>query len=102
MKKLAFILLLSASLNAEFLQQDKKYHIASGLVTYSVCIVLSEILKKQDVTDHINSKTCVLPVVAVAVGKELYDSRHDNHTADFNDFTATVFAPLLISYTIEF
>ena len=102
MKILLMISLLIAHLNADFIQEDKKQHAAAGLITYGLCILGGEILKKQDVTDTINYKTCVLAVAGVAVGKELYDSQHDGHVAEFSDITATVVAPLLISYTIQF
>jgi len=87
---------------SDFMAEDKKLHAAAGLATYAGCIFIGAILDKQDVTDIINSKTCVLPVIAVAVGKEVYDSHADGHVAEFSDITATIVAPLLISYSITF
>ena len=94
-------LLLTVSLQADFIQEDKLKHGAAGLITYAGCIFIGEILKKQDVTDAVNSKTCVLATIGVATAKEVYDNSADGHVAEFSDWTATIVAPLLISYTIE-
>ena len=92
---------LSLSAN-EFIAEDKKLHVAAGLITYGGCIFVGAILDKRDITDIVNSSTCVLPVIAVAVGKEYYDSKANGHVAEFNDITATIVTPLLISYSIQF
>lgn len=103
MKHLFISLTIVSSLSAQdFIQHDKVQHVAAGLIVYGGCIVLGEILKKQDVTDAVNSKTCVLASIGVGVAKEIADRYSDNHVSDFNDVTATAIAPLLISYSIEF
>ena len=101
--KLLTALLIALSLNAtDFMAEDKKLHVAAGLLTYTGCIFIGSILDKQHVTDTINSKTCVIPVIAVAVGKEVWDAQQDGHVTEFSDITATIVAPLLISYSIQF
>ena len=101
MKLLLIALLLSSQLQAEFIAEDKQKHAIAGLAIYGGCVILGQILKKQDVTDSVNSKTCVLASVALGVGKELYDSRGYG-TVDSMDAVATFAVPMMISYTIEF
>lgn len=89
---------LSAS---DFIAQDKQKHAIAGLITYGGCIFIGQILKKQDVTDSVNSKTCVLASVAIGVAKEVYDGRGYG-TVDSMDAVATFAVPMMVSYTIEF
>lgn len=103
MRALLIALIFTNALYAQdFIQEDKKQHAVAGLVIYLGCIVTGEILKKNDVTDVVNSKTCVLASIGAGAAKEIYDYNTDGHVADFSDFTATAITPMLISYTLEF
>jgi len=97
MKKLLLIALLASTLNATFIHQDKANHVALGLVSYGACIGVGEVFY----IDYLNSKTCVLAAVGVGIAKEAYDATgHGN--VEWDDFTSTAIAPLMISYTIHF
>jgi len=96
-KTLAIISLLmtllstsSASTN-DFIQEDKKGHAIAGISIYLSCLVVATIAQDNDI-NWLNSKTCLIPVYAIAIGKELYDTQ-SNGTASFDDITATVFIP---------
>ena len=93
MKKTLLALILTLSLNAYSIEEDKQKHIVAGAVTYFSCIIAGEF------TDFgLNEKTCLIPVFAFGLGKEVYDA-NSNGTPDFNDFTATMFVPLGV-YTV--
>lgn len=95
MKKiLILVMCLIVSLNA--MEKDKKQHMVAGLGIYVGCNILSTI------TDiGLNHKTCLIPVVAAGVGKELYDRRHKGHTAELNDALATVAIPVISVVVLE-
>ena len=99
--KLLLALLLASQLQAEYIAQDKTKHAVAGLAVYGSCIILGEILKKQDVTTAVNSKTCVLASIGVGVAKEVYDAQGYG-TAEIMDGVATFALPMTISYVIEF
>ena len=86
------LLLLSTSvLQADFIQKDKQGHLIGGAIIYTSCYMLSEAIEYK----YLNPNTCALLTLGVAVGKEVYDSQHDNHTAEFSDITATMAVPSL-------
>ena len=96
MIKLLFSLIIAISLNAsDFIQQDKTEHLLAGAALYFGCLFVGEVSK----LEYINKKTCLIPVAAAAVSKEIYDSTQSNHTSEFNDLTATMFIPL-VSFTV--
>ena len=90
MKKLIIgCLLVLSTLQADFIQQDKKGHLIGGAIIYTSCFIASEVIEYK----YLNANTCALLTLGVAVGKEVYDSQHDNHTAEFSDITATMAVP---------
>jgi hypothetical protein len=92
-KKILIALMLTLSLNAFTIEDDKVKHMVAGTLVYGGCIVIGEF------TDlGLDPKNCLLPVFAVAAGKEVYDANYGG-TSDFNDFTATMFIPFG-TYTI--
>ncbi len=88
MKFFLLSIVLSLSLQAKFLQQDKVKHVAAGMLIYLGCIYLTPL----------DEKECLIPVGVAAVGKEIYDNSSGG-TSDFNDITATLVFPL-ITYTV--
>jgi len=92
MKKTLLVLLLLTALNAKpHVASDKFQHAFAGALIYAGCIVFG----KATDNDTINQTTCLLPVIAAGVGKELYDKKHpDKHTAEFADIAATMAIPL--------
>jgi hypothetical protein len=87
MTKVLLAMTLTLSLNAMTIEEDKVQHVVVGTVVYAGCIALS---KFTDI--GLNAKTCLIPVIAVAVGKEIYDAQ-GHGTSDFNDITATLVVP---------
>ena len=75
----------------DFLTQDKKYHTLAGTGIYLGCLFFSGIAYNNNV-EWLNAKTCLVPVYAAAIGKEIYDAQGYG-TADFADTAATVFIP---------
>jgi len=93
MKKIILTIALALSLNAFTIADDKQKHIIAGTLIYGGCVFVGEF------TDFgLDAKTCLIPTFAAAVGKEVYDANFGG-TADFNDFTATMFVPFG-TYTI--
>lgn len=91
--KFLIAILTAISLNAFAIQDDKVQHMIAGTAIYGGCVILS---KFTDI--GLNEKNCLVPVFAVAVGKEVYDANYGG-TSDFNDFTSTMIVPLGV-YTI--
>ena len=100
MKKLLSILLLVGNVSAnDVFPKDKQQHMIVGTVTYVSCMFVSLITKKNGI-EWLNEDTCLIPVVVLAVGKEVYDSRGYG-TPEVMDGLATVAVPLTISYTFK-
>jgi len=97
MKKLLLSLIATAILaqgiNAgEY--DDKAKHAMVGMLIYTGCFFVKgtgEALKYD--MDYLTPTTCLIPVVVAGIGKEIYDSQHDGHTAEVMDAVATVAIP---------
>ena len=90
MRKLLLIIMLSIGLSANsFIEEDKISHAAAGIIIYGGCLALDKALD----IPWLDPNKCLVSVYVAAIFKEVYDSTSDNHTADFNDITATVFFP---------
>ncbi len=90
--KLLIALVFAMSLTANgFIAEDKKKHIAAGTLIYMGCLFTAGIAHNNNV-EWINAKTCLVPVLTAAVGKEVYD-KHSGGTAEFSDITATMALP---------
>ena len=89
----AFILaaLLLTTANADFLQDDKKKHMAVGAAIYYSCVGLGNLYQKHDI-DWMNRSMCWTVNLAVAGLKELYDSK-GHGVADANDIFAQIAVP---------
>jgi len=98
MKKLLLISLLASTLNATFIHKDKANHVALGLISYGGCTAIGYLFKWEK---YLNSKTCVLAPIGVGAVKEAYDATGRGNV-EWDDFTSTAIAPLMISYTIHF
>ena len=102
MKKILLALLFISSLNAGK-YDDKVSHAAIGVMIYGTCIIgkgaLEAVLGYE--VKYYNYKTCLIPVIAAGIGKEIYDNQHpDTHTSEFLDAAATVAIPFALTYTI--
>jgi len=97
-----FPILLLTTLQAD--NTDKYIHAFVGLGIYTGCFLIKDIGEATHFNmDYLNEKTCLIPVVAAGVGKEVYDSQHPkNHTVDIMDTIATVGIPIGLAYTIHF
>ncbi len=91
MKKLTLVLTLCLSLQAEFLQEDKKKHAAVGTAIYYSCVGLGKLYMKHDF-DLLNRSMCWTINLGIAGLKEWHDSKNGG-VADFNDIAAQVFVP---------
>lgn len=69
-------------------QKDKQLHFAAGSLTYSLA-------------DMLEFKKPMLTVIAVGVGKEIYDSQTDG-AVELADVLATVLGGIFLKFTIEF
>ena len=87
MRKMLLILFLTLNLHA--LEKDKMQHAIAGTIVYAGCYFF---------TDY-NEAECLVPVVIVAVGKEVYDYSSDDGKAELDDVLATMVIPL-ISFTV--
>jgi len=104
MKKLLFSLIAAATLaqtaNAE-IPRDKYSHAIAGLGIYVGCFMVKGVGEslKYDM-DYLTSTTCLIPVIVAGVGKEIYDSQHDGHTAEVMDVIATIAIPAALTFVI--
>ena len=74
---------------------DKFQHAFVGVGIYAGCFLVKGIGESMHYDmDYLDAKTCLIPVVAAGVGKELWDSQHRNHTAEWQDAAATIAIPL--------
>jgi len=80
---------------------DKAKHAFVGLGIYAGCFFIKGIGEglKYDM-DYLTARTCLIPVVVAGVGKEVYDSQHDGHTAEFMDVVATIAVPATLTFVI--
>lgn len=94
MKKIIIsVLLLVTSMQAG-IGADKYKHAYAGIGIYAGCMLLDKVLELTGHDSALDAKNCLIPVVAAGVGKELYDSQHENHTSDVMDTVATVAIPV--------
>ena len=97
MKKVILSLLMALTLTTNIhadIGEDKFKHAFAGLSIYAGCFFVKgtgEALNYD--MDYLTPATCLIPVVVAGVGKEIYDSQHDGHTAEFMDAVATVAIP---------
>lgn len=87
MRKTALIILLTLSLNAS-IGSDKVQHAAAGTLIYMGCILVG----KSTDSSYLTTSTCLLPVIAAGIGKELSDDEFD-----WQDVGATVAVPAVFS-----
>ena len=87
MKKLLIFLAMATALNAG-IEQDKYEHIFAGAIIYGGCIVISNIIYEDP-----NAELCLIAPLAAGIGKEVWDSQHDNHVAEWQDVAATMAIP---------
>ncbi len=73
---------------------DKYKHAYAGIGIYAGCMLIDTILEKAGHDTILNKKTCLIPVAVAGIGKELYDRKQVNHTADLMDVVATVAIPV--------
>jgi len=71
---------------SSFVAEDKAKHIVAGAIINTVCLYIVNI-------NDFKSKYCLLPILTIAVGKEVYDNSNGG-TAEFSDITATMFVPM--------
>ena len=90
MRKIALIISLTLSLNAS-IGSDKVQHAAAGTLIYMGCVLTGKVIGG----DYLTSSTCLLPVVAAGIGKELSDDKFD-----WQDVGATVAIPIAFSVVI--
>ena len=101
MKKLILALLITTSmLFANPIPGDKAKHAFVGLSIYVGCFLVKGAIESAGYDTWLGEKTCLIPVVVAGVGKEVYDSQHDNHTAEVMDVVATVAVPFTLNYVI--
>jgi len=93
MKKIIIITVLLLSGAQASIGADKYKHAYAGIGIYAGCMLVDKILEFTGHDSVLNAKTCLMPVVAAGVGKEIYDSQHENHTSDIMDTVATVAIP---------
>jgi len=98
MKKIILTILLSISVLHAGIESDKVKHIYAGVIIYGGCVLFGKAID----SDSLNYKTCLIPVVGAAVGKEVYDYYHpESHSAEFMDIAATMAIPLATYTFIE-
>ncbi len=90
MRKIALIILMTLSLNAS-IGSDKIQHAAAGTLIYMGCILVGKSID----SSYLTTNTCLLPVIAAGIGKELSDDKFD-----WQDVGATVAVP--IAYSVVF
>ena len=93
MKKIIIIALLLISGLQAGIGADKYKHAYAGIGIYAGCMLLDTILESFGQDTLLDAKTCLIPVAAAGVSKEIYDSQHENHTSDVMDTVATVAIP---------
>jgi len=91
MKKLLLVIATLSSLNAD-IPSDKFKHLAAGFVIYGGCLIVADLTDIPHPIEH-----CLVPVIAVGVGKEIYDNHADGHVSELNDILATVAVPAMLS-----
>jgi UDP-N-acetylmuramyl pentapeptide phosphotransferase/UDP-N-acetylglucosamine-1-phosphate transferase len=93
MKKIIITALLFVSVLQAGIGADKYKHAYAGIGIYAGCMFLDKALELVGQDTLLDEKTCLIPVVVAAVGKEVYDNQHANHTSDVMDTLATVAIP---------
>lgn len=81
------------ALKAE-VKSDKFAHAFVGVGIYGACLLTGGILDEMGYEHKLDTTYCLIPVAIAGIGKELYDSKHDNHTAEFADFAYTMAIPV--------
>jgi len=94
------VAILSQGLNATG-KRDGFSHAIVGLGIYVGCFMVKGVgeTMKYDM-DYLTPTTCLIPVVVAGVSKELYDSQHDGHTAEFMDVVATIAIPMSLTFVV--
>ena len=96
MKKIFILLILVTAMNAK-VSGDKELHLLAGAGIYGLCLITGNIMEEAGYNSYLDSTTCLIPVSLIGAGKELYDSKRDNHTAEFSDFAYTMAIPVGMS-----
>jgi len=98
---LVALMLMTASASAE-IGQDKYMHASAGFVVYALCLVTVAVTEDMGYDLSVDKAAlCMVPVIAVAAGKEMYDRQHPaTHTSDIMDFAATIAVPAAMSVTL--
>ena len=100
MKKILLAISLTITLNAG-VDNDKFKHAFAGSLVYAGCLVTKGVGEKLNFDmSFLTMRTCLIPVFAAGIGKELYDRNHDNHTAEWQDVAATVAIPVAMDFVI--
>ena len=86
------IILVSVVANAG-IPADKKKHALVGIGIYAGCMFVGKLIESAGYDSMLNEKTCLIPVAAAGIGKELYDRKHAHHSAELMDAVATVAVP---------
>ena len=101
MKKIILMIIATLSLHSE-IPNDKLTHAFAGMGIYVGCFFVKNIGESVNYDmGYLTIKTCLIPVVVAGVGKEIYDSQHDNHTADWQDAAATMVLPVATFVILE-
>ena len=89
MRKTIIITLILVMITTPVLafEKDKNQHFAAGAITYSIA-------------DLMKIDKPMLTVIAVGIGKELYDSQTDG-TVEIKDALATILGGMLAQFTIR-
>jgi len=100
MKKLLIILALFTSLNAD-VADDKFKHLYVGVGIYAGCLMVYGVVENMGYDiKYDKSVLCLAPVVIAGASKEIYDSNHDGHEAEFADFAYTIAVPVATSVVL--
>lgn len=100
---ISFLLLMNFKSYAN-IPTDKFSHAYVGLGIYAGCFLFKGVGESLNFNmDYLNAQTCLIPVVAAGIGKELYDYQHpETHTAELLDAVSTIAIPSLIGFSYKF
>ena len=94
MKKIIMTLLLITLTANAGIPADKRKHALVGIGIYAGCMLVGKLVESAGYDSFLNAKTCLIPVAAAGIGKELYDRNHVNHTPEVMDAVATMAIPV--------
>ena len=86
--------------SASPIPDDKAKHAFVGFGIYAGCLLAKGAIESAGYDTWLNKDTCLIPVIIAGVGKEIYDSQHDGHTAEFMDAVATMAIPVTLNYVV--